>query len=138
MKRLNWLSHDLSIPGGDFLTHLDDTYEGAGEHDGLVIAVALAGWRVLPVGRRKSLPNGCHEGSLVFVKQGWGTWIIVEFNDCQGNVRVGSVRISRSGGGGGAHEVPPSRSRIYALTGRKWGAKVQVRSSRGSKHNRAR
>ena len=79
------------------MTHLDDTYEGAGEHDGLVIAVALAGWRVLPVGRRKSLPNGCHECSLVSVKQGWGTWIIVEFNDCQGNVRVGSVRISRSG-----------------------------------------
>ena len=34
----------------------------------------------------------------MFVKQGWGTWIIVEFNDGQGNVRVGSVRISRSGG----------------------------------------
>jgi len=28
---------------------MDDTYEGAGEHDDLVIAVALAGWRVLPV-----------------------------------------------------------------------------------------
>ncbi len=26
------------------MTHLDDTYEGAGEHDGLVIAVALACW----------------------------------------------------------------------------------------------
>ncbi len=43
-KRLNLLDHDLSIPGGDFLTHLDDTYEGAGEHDDLVIAVAMAGW----------------------------------------------------------------------------------------------
>ena len=94
---MNLLDHDLSIPGGDFLTHLDDTYEGAGDHDGLVIAVALAGWRVSPVGRRKSLPNGCHEGGSVFVKQGWGTWIIVEFNDGQGNVGVGSVRISRSG-----------------------------------------
>ena len=80
------------------MTHLDDTYEGAGEHNDLVIAVAMAGWRVLPVGRRKSLLDGCHEGSLVFLKQGWGTWIIVEFNDGQGNVRVGSVRISRSGG----------------------------------------
>ena len=87
------------------MIHLDDTYEGAGEHDGFVITVALAGWRVLPVGRRKSLPNGCHEGGLVFVKQGWGTWIIVEFNDGQGNVRVGSVRISRSGGTGGGGNV---------------------------------
>jgi len=26
------------------LTHLDDTYEGDGEHDGLVITAALAGW----------------------------------------------------------------------------------------------
>ncbi len=80
------------------MTHLDDTYEDAGEHDGLGIAVALAGWRVSSVRRGASLPNGCHEGGLVFVKQGWGTWIIVEFNDGQGNVRVGSVRISRSGG----------------------------------------
>ncbi len=80
------------------MTHLGDTYEGAGEHDGLVIAVALAGWRVLPVGRRKSLPDGCHEGGPVFVKQGWGTRIFVEFNDGQGNVGVGSARISRSGG----------------------------------------
>ncbi len=30
---MNLLDHDLSIPGGDFLTHLDDTYVGAGEHD---------------------------------------------------------------------------------------------------------
>ena len=29
--------------------------------------------------------HGCHEGGPVFVKQGWGTWIIVEFNDGQGN-----------------------------------------------------
>ncbi len=98
VKRLNLLDHDLSIPGGDFLTHLDNTYESAGDHDGLVIAVALAGCRVLPVGRRKSPPNWCHESGLVFVKQGWGTWIIVEFNGGQGNVGVGSVRISRSGG----------------------------------------
>ncbi len=33
VKRLNLLDHDLLIPGGDFLTHLDDTYVGAGEHD---------------------------------------------------------------------------------------------------------
>ncbi len=39
------LDHDLSVPSGDFLTHLDDTYEGPGEHDGLVIAVALAIFR---------------------------------------------------------------------------------------------
>ncbi len=39
---MNLLDRDLSIPGGDFLTHLDDTYEGAGEHDDLVIAAALA------------------------------------------------------------------------------------------------
>ncbi len=42
VKRLNLLDHDPSIPGGDILTHLDDTYEGTGEHDRLVIAVALA------------------------------------------------------------------------------------------------
>ncbi len=31
VKRLILLDHDLSIPGRDFLTHLDDTYESAGE-----------------------------------------------------------------------------------------------------------
>ena len=31
VKRLNLLDHDMLIPGGGFLTHLDDTYEGAGE-----------------------------------------------------------------------------------------------------------
>ena len=46
---MNLLDRDLSNPGGDYLTHPDDSYEGAGENDGLVIAVALAGWRVLPV-----------------------------------------------------------------------------------------
>ncbi len=39
---MNLLDHDLSIPGGDFLTHLDDTYEGDGEHDDPVIAVAMS------------------------------------------------------------------------------------------------
>ncbi len=74
------------------MTHPDDTYEGAGKQDGLVLAVALAGWRVLPIGRRKSLPNGCQEGGLVFVKQGWGTWIIVEFNDGQEFFSPGDFR----------------------------------------------
>ncbi len=50
---MNLLDHDLLIPGGDFLTHLDDTYESAGVHDGLVLAVALAGWWArLPASRR--------------------------------------------------------------------------------------
>ena len=48
---MNLLDHDLSIPGEDFLIHLDDTYESVGEHDGLVMAVALAGWRVLPASK---------------------------------------------------------------------------------------
>ncbi len=39
---MNLLDHGLLIPGRYFLTHLDDTYEGAGGHDGLVVAVALA------------------------------------------------------------------------------------------------
>ncbi len=58
IKRLNLLDHDLSIPGGDFLTHLDDTYEGAGEHDGLVIAVALVCWWAnnCPMSSGRTLP----------------------------------------------------------------------------------
>jgi hypothetical protein len=36
------LNRDPVFSGGDYLTHLNDTYEGAGERDGLVIAVTLA------------------------------------------------------------------------------------------------